>query len=188
MHAEFQAEEFTDPTLVVRRWMLGVQLPTSIQEQADAIVASCESDKWKLVNSFCDASEEILGNEDYLTRLAWDIYRFKACEEFGALILPVEDYLEDTYWNGIRQRASAAHKVKLKQVSSDAFVANGSSGEYMVNTLRVTCTCPDFVNRGRKNGMHCKHLIAALRQNGMWEESWGAEIPKSKRSIQTVSA
>lgn len=60
-------------------------------------------------------------------------------------------------------RFAAAQDVRAVEVSPDVYIAYGTTGKYVVDLDHKTCSCPQFMNRGRSIGP-CKHLIAAMYQ------------------------
>ncbi len=176
-YVTYAGEEFTDPTLILRRRMAHNPLPPEVRERTDAFLARNAGDKWAIVNGlsprhFQDFSE----SEDYDVRVAWDLYRYQAFEEYGASILIVESSFTDARWEAIRKRVRSAERVKVEKTGECTFSAKGSSGNYDVNVETITCTCSDFRRRCRRIGMHCKHLVAALQQQGLWERYWKDDV------------
>lgn len=59
-------------------------------------------------------------------------------------------------------RAERAKSIHVEFYSEGLFFATSSDGhtQYKVDTIRGTCTCPDYYERGHY--LRCKHLIAAL--------------------------
>ncbi len=176
-YVTYAGEEFVEPTLIMRRRMVHTPLPPDVKERTDAFLAKNAGDKWAIVNgmsseNFHDFSE----SEDYSVRVAWDFYRYRAFEEYGALMLIVEDSFTEQRWEAIRKRARSAERVKLERTKEDTFTARGSSGDYDINTTTITCTCADFQRRCRRIGIHCKHLVAALQQQGLWHRYWEEDI------------
>ncbi|MBL7223186.1 MAG: SWIM zinc finger family protein [Candidatus Brocadiae bacterium] len=177
-YVDYQGEEFTDPTLVVRRRMLDVPLPDDVRQRTDAAIESNRGNKWGTVNALYEGRFQQLSQRGgFDVRMAWDIYRFRAFEEYGARIIAVEDMLEPEFWQDVRKRVRAARSVKVEKAGGKTYIANGFSTKYEVDVARVKCTCPDFQHRGRRYGLHCKHLVAALKQEESWENHWGAYIP-----------
>jgi hypothetical protein len=174
LYAKYSAEDSDDPPmLVVRRWMLDLPLPPEVKWAADDLVKQCKEDWWSVANALYDSDKTICPEQDFRTQTAWAIYKHKLKSPFGAVIAVVEECLQSEYWKQLRSRIAASSSVHLTK-APDGFTATTDGAKaYSVDTYHVTCTCTDFVFRGLKTGMHCKHLIAALREQGVWEPLWG---------------
>lgn len=178
VHAEFMGEEYSIPTLVVRKWMLDLPLSGEVKDRTDAIAVGPGS-HWDLVNGlYASKFREFGSADDYGERVAWDIYRYQIFEalvanEFEPRIAVVEDFLPKAFWSNVGKRVKAAEKVEIVcQNNSHTYLAKSTSKEYLVDTRIMDCSCPDFIHRGWHQGMHCKHLIAALKEEGIWEQFW----------------
>ena len=178
VHAEFRGEEYSAPTLVVRKWMLDLPLSEEVKDRTDTVAVS-PGNHWDLVNGlYASKFREIGSADDYKERVAWDIYRYQIFEalvadEFEPEIVVVEDYLPNAFWSKVRKRVKAAEKVEVVcQNDGRTYLARSTSKEYLVNTRVLYCSCPDLIHRSWHQGMHCKHLIAALKQEGIWEQYW----------------
>ena len=176
-YVTYAGEEFTDPTLILRRRMIHTPLPPDVKERTDAFLAENAGDKWATVNGLSPRHvRDFSKSEDFGVRVAWDLYRYQAFEEYGASILVVEDSFTDERWKAIEKRVRSAERVKVERTGEYTFGAQGSSGDYEVNVETITCTCADFRRRCRRMGMHCKHLVAALQHQGLWERYWKNDI------------
>lgn len=158
--------------------MLDLPLPADIREYTDIFIAHCNKDKWDLIHGL-DMTEfnKFSDSNDFEECLSWQIYCHRALKQFDFKIVVAEDILQGNFWNDVKKRSHASEKVHIRKAGSNIFIANGSSDEYRVNTFSMKCTCSDFLYRGIKTGMHCKHLIAALKMEGIWDSCWGQYIP-----------
>ncbi|MEM7130224.1 MAG: hypothetical protein AAF702_28090 [Chloroflexota bacterium] len=181
IYSIFQQEEFCDAALVIRKWMLDTVdlLPSSLINEVDNAASKHLANREKLISKLTVKEYTDFDIPDgFEMNLAWDVYRFDILGLYDARTIVVEDDLPKVFWTDLKKRVNSAAKVNVEPQGEYSFIGNGSSGHYNVDTFQMTCDCHDFTQRGQKNGMQCKHLIAALQTDGSWERHWGQYIPK----------
>lgn len=203
VYATCNFEEFSLATLVVRKWMLNITLPSEVKEIIDSLVAQYGSNKWELLNNliyfkqanfkYSQEPNDVLFYsmlddykikdfkyyDDFEVMIAWDIYCYQNIFQklFGASIFIIEDKLSSSHWEKVNQRSESSQAIEIEQIGCQLFEAKGTSSKYLVDLQTMECNCGDFINRGRKNGIHCKHLIAALKKDELWNLYWEKFIP-----------
>ncbi len=178
-YAVLGGEATADRTLIVRRIMLDVPLLRDVKRGADAVLAKCAGNTEAAINRPMRRHlRSLRGRQDFDVRLAWEIYYHRALEKAGASILVVEDLHKEGFWSNVRQQILAASTLKVHRTGPHTFVVGDAPlREHEVDIMRMTCACSEFRNCGRPIGLHCRHLVAALQEAGMWDRYWGDYVP-----------
>ena len=168
-----------DSTLVVRRRMLNVALSSDIRRAVAPILAEHRGSKAAAISRLRRRHlRSVAHQRQFDVRLAWEIYSHQALKDDRASILSVEDLLQEGFWCNVRHRVRCAERVKVHRIGRGTFAAgDGLCLNHEVDGTRMACTCLDFWHYGRLIGLHCKHLVAALREMGTWDRYWGDYIP-----------
>lgn len=189
-YGEFAGEEFSCPTLVMRRRL--AQLAQTDRfgaiEQAvfDFATDPARSNDYDLLNGLDDRHlNSLVESPTFEDHAAYDYHRFTALaqvlrrKELRPTIRLVEDVVSPQFWLEVRKRMLAAEGVRPTKHSDGHYVVTGSGGhEYRISLKTLSCTCDDFQWKGRRYGFHCKHLIACLRDAGLWA-AWEADLPSA---------
>lgn len=176
-YVTFGGPEFANSTLILRRRMIYNTLPLDVIKRTDLYLKEHTENERAIINRLALRHLKNFGeSEVYAIRAAWNLYRYQVLEKYGASILVAEDSFTDERWEAIGKRVKSAKRVKLEKTGKHTFSARGSSGAYDVNVETITCTCADFQRRCRRRGMHCKHLVAALQQQGLWDRYWKDDL------------
>lgn len=187
-YGEFAGEEFSCPTLVMRRRLADLAQTDRFAAIEQAIFEFAtdptRSDDYDLLNGLDGRGlKSLVESPTFEDHAAYDCHRFTALaqvlrrKEPRPTIRLVEDVVSPQFWLEVRKRMLAAEGLQPAKHADGHYVVTGSGGqEYRISLRTVSCTCEDFQRKGRRYGFHCKHLIACLRDAGLWGP-WEADLP-----------
>lgn len=187
-YGQFAGEEFSCPTLVMRRSLAKLVQTDRFAaiEQAVFEFATdpARTDDYDLVNGLDGRGlKSLVESPTFEDHAAYDHHRFTALAQvirtqgMRPAIRVVEDVVGPQFWLEVRKRRLAAEGLQPAKHTDGHYVMTGSGDqEYRINLRTVSCTCEDFQRKGRRYGFHCKHLVACLRDAGLWD-AWESDLP-----------
>ncbi len=185
--------------LFVRKWMMEIPLPEDIKRLTDEFLETTWSSNGRNFNNMGLLKIEIgdcknyRDPDDFLSRVAWDIYRYKShqpCLEYfwehdeepwqePVQVFVVEEILQKEFWAALKKSERESNLVRFTPVANrEHYYVTVGEPVYLIDTILMTCSCGVLDNN--YEGLQCPHLIAALKHEGAWDKYWQPYIPQAE--------